>query len=86
MTREQLIQEATNKGAKIEFSKSYCDTEMIGIRFKNKSTYHWFISWNDKPDARFYFYHSYSMNTGKTKRGMRHSMRINKSLNVYNYC
>ena len=81
MTREQLISNAAAKGAKVEFStKRSLDVPLIGICFFGHYVYHWFVQLGED----VYFDHSYSMNTGKTKKGLRHRMRVNTSLGAYN--
>ena len=80
MTREQLISNATAMEAKVDFSESKAlGVPMIGICYKDSHTYHWFIQFDDD----VYFHHSYSMLTGRTKKGLRHRMRVSARLGVY---
>lgn len=76
MTKQQLIDKATAKNFKVEFSKDKFGNEIIGIN-KNNNCYHWFEVMNDY----LLFNHTYSMNTGKTIKGTLHGLRILNSLN-----
>ena len=76
MTKQQLIDKATAKNFKVEFSKDKFGNEIIGIN-KNNNCYHWFEVLNDY----LLFNHTYSMNTGKTNKGTLHGLRIINSLN-----
>ena len=76
MTKQQLIDKATAKNFKVEFSKDKFGNEIIGIN-KNNNCYHWFEVLNDY----LLFNHTYSMNTGKSIKGTLHGLRIINSLN-----
>ena len=76
MTKQQLIDKATAKNFKIEFSQDRFGNEIIGIN-KNNNCYHWFELVNDY----LLFNHTYSLNTGKTIKGTLHGLRIINSLN-----
>lgn len=76
MTKQQLIDKATAKNFKIEFSQDRFGNEIIGIN-KNNNCYHWFEVLNDY----LLFNHTYSMNTGKSIKGTLHGLRIINSLN-----
>lgn len=86
MKATELISNAIAKGARVEYARNdvlvdlYGDKK-IGIRFRNQNTYHWFKIWKD--DNTVHFDHSYSMNTGKAHRGLKHRMRIQESLGFY---
>jgi hypothetical protein len=82
MTASQLIANAENLGAKI--SLEYPDS--IGIQFKSNrysGLWHWFSV--DKIGEKVYidFSHSYSQNTGASKKGLYHSMSIKSKLGFY---
>ena len=76
MTKQQLIQKATEKNFRIEFSKDKFGNEIIGIN-KNNNCYHWF----EMIGENLLFNHTYSMNTGKSIRGTLHGLRILNSIN-----
>lgn len=75
MTKQQLIDKATAKNFKIEFSQDKFGNEIIGIN-KNNNCYHWFEILNDY----LLFNHTYSMNTGKSIKGTLHGLKIINSL------
>lgn len=50
----------------------------IGFQLKNKHVWHWF---KHLDGTDFYFHHSYSQNTGATKRGMKQRFRVYHSIN-----
>ena len=75
MTKQQLINNATAKNFKVEFSQDRFGNEIIGIN-KNNNCYHWFQTIGDN----LLFNHTYSMNTGKTIKGTLHGLRILNSL------
>jgi hypothetical protein len=76
MTRQQLIDNATAKNFKVEFSKDQFDNELIGIN-KGKYNYHWFRVY---ASGNVFFHHSYSQLNGKTKKGCMHSLKVERSL------
>jgi hypothetical protein len=76
MTKQQLIDKATAKNFKVEFSKNKYGNQIIGVN-KNNNCYHWFEEVGDY----LLFNHTYSMNTGKTTKGTLHGLRIINSLN-----
>lgn len=86
MTRKQLILNARAKGATVDTTKP----DFVGVRFPRQHVYHWFtaaicIAYTDPTDDdTMFFDHSYSMNTGKAKRGLRQMLRIKTSLGFYN--
>ena len=76
MKAQELLNNAHAKKATVDLSYE----NMIGIKFKNQHTWHWFeIYGNDE----VMFDHSYSQNTGKVHRGTSHRMRIKESLGFY---
>lgn len=79
MKKQQLIANAQAKGFKVEFSKDFLGSEMIGIN-KGKSCYHWFKSFDD---ACVFFDHTYSCNTGNINRGISHAIKVQDSLGFY---
>jgi hypothetical protein len=76
MNKTQLIEKANQKNFRVEFSLDQFGEEMIGIN-KNKSCYHWF---NVFSNGDVMFNHTYSMNTGTTKKGTMHGLRVYMSL------
>jgi hypothetical protein len=76
MTKEMLITNAKIRKASINLE----DPKFIGIRFAHKNVWHWFEVTND---GFVDFDHSYSQNTGKTKRGVMHMIRVKESLGFY---
>ena len=64
---EWAIQNAEKMGAVV--CKEYIQQTipMIGFKLKNKHVYHWFCI---TESGFLLFNHSYSMNTGKSKRGV----------------
>ena len=64
---EWAIQNAEKMGAVL--CKEYIQQTipMIGFKLKNKHVYHWFCI---TESGFLLFNHSYSMNTGKSKRGV----------------
>ncbi len=76
MTKQQLIDNATSKNFKVEFSEDRFGNILIGVN-KNNNCYHWFEIFG----GDIYFNHTYSMNTGKTNKGTLHGLRILNSLN-----
>jgi hypothetical protein len=79
MNRNELIENAKAKKFTIEFSETRYGTELIGIN-KGKWNYHWFEVMGDS----VYFNHTYSQLTGRTKKGVMHSIRVKTSLGFYN--
>jgi hypothetical protein len=81
VTKQQLIDAATAKGAEVIIEKSEFTTkELIGIRLKNKYVYYWFEiqPW----ETHVSFNHSYSQNTGKTQKSYRAGWVIFRSLKL----
>lgn len=76
MTKQELINNANSKNFRVEFSKDIYGNEIIGIN-KNNNCYHWFEVINEN----IYFNHTYSMNTGKIKKGIMHGLNILNSIN-----
>ena len=76
MTKQELIAIATKKNFKIELSENQFGNEIIGVN-KNNNCYHWFEVIGDY----LLFNHTYSMNTGKSTKGILHGLRILNSLN-----
>jgi hypothetical protein len=71
MTQEQLIKIANEKNFRVLFSSDKFNNPLIGID-KGKHSVHWFeIFQND-----IYFNHTYSMNTGGVKKGIRHGLNV----------
>lgn len=60
--------------------------ELVGFKVKGQHVWHWFkqvtYSATETLQARVYFRfdHSYSMNTGRTKRGLMHGVRIEQKI------
>ena len=79
MNKQQLIDNATAKNFRIEFSQDRFGNEIIGIN-KNNNSYHWFEVLNS---GNVMFQNSYSMNTGRTQKGFLHGLRVSKSLGLY---
>ena len=52
----------------------------IGIQYKGTHVWHWFKIYSEDFVA---FDHSYSMNTGRSKKGIRHGMKIKSRLGMY---
>lgn len=80
MTKQELINNATSKKFKVGLN----ETEMynyIGI-YKGRDVWHWFKSF--KGDDYVLFDHSYSCNTGKSKRGIMHEIRVKQTLGFFN--
>lgn len=80
MQKQQLIDNAIAKGYQVEFSEDLLGLELIGIN-KGKWNYHWFRVYSD---GSAFFDHTYSQITGKTKKGWRHTIKVNDSLGFYN--
>lgn len=78
MNRQELIQAATNKGYAIQQSP---DGTEVGIN-KGKWSWRWFKFYDASDDAYAFFDHTYSMNTGISKRGTIHGIKVMKSLQV----
>jgi len=72
MTKQQLIDNATAKNFRIEFSKDKFGNEIIGIN-KNTNVWHWFEVYFS---GNVFFHHSYSMNSGKVNKGIIHGIKI----------
>jgi hypothetical protein len=80
MTKEKLIENA--KALKADISLEY--ENKIGIRYKNKFTWHWFEIWCGNTENEFIdFCHSYSQNTGSSKKGVTHKMKVCARLGFY---
>lgn len=77
MIKQELIQTATAKNFQIEFSKDKFDQEMIGV-CKGKGNWHWFTVLEET--GYCLFHHTYSQNTGRTKKGIRHGLEVALSL------
>ncbi len=75
MTTTQLIQNATAKGFKVNTENE----NLIGVN-KGKFVWHWF----DVLCGEVYFNHSYSQNTGATKKSTMHRINVQDSLGFYN--
>jgi hypothetical protein len=80
MTKQQLIDNATAKNFRVEFSKDQFDNELIGIN-KGKYNYHWFKVYSSDIVS---FHHTYSQINGKTKKGLIHAIRVETTLGFYN--
>lgn len=78
MTKQQLIDNATAKNFKVEFSQDKYENELIGIN-KGKYNYHWFRVYST---GQVYFHHTYSQINGKTKKGIMHGIRVIMSLEI----
>lgn len=65
----QVIEALKNNNIRFEETEN-----MIGIYVKN--VWHWFRSY----DSFLVFNHSYSQNTGKTKKGLIHGLNVRKSI------
>lgn len=76
MQSAQLIKTATEKGFKVDQENF---PGMIGIN-KGKHVWHWFNVW---PDGEVSFDHSYSQNTGSTKKGTMHAISVKEGLGFY---
>ncbi len=63
---------ATEKGCRIQESMHSSGLNMIGICLPKQHVYHWFTHFKGE---HFRFDHSYSMNTGATKRGLMYGLR-----------
>ena len=64
---EWAVKNAEKMGAVVCKDYTQQTIPMIGFRLKNKHVYHWF---RITESGFLLFDHSYSMNTGKSKRGM----------------
>jgi hypothetical protein len=80
MTKQQLIDNATSKKFRIEYSENQFGQQMIGIN-KNKWSYHWFDVCSEDVVL---FSHTYSQMTGKTKKGWKHKINVCDSLGYWN--
>lgn len=81
VTKQQLIDAATAKGAEVITEKDeYTSKELIGIRLKKKYVYYWFEMqpW----ETYVSFNHSYSQNTGVTQKSYRAGWAILRSLKL----
>ena len=76
MNKQQLIDNATAKGFKVELSEDQFGNELIGIN-KGKWNYHWFRVYMN---GDVYFHHTYSQMNGRTKKGVMHGIRVTMSL------
>jgi hypothetical protein len=86
ITLENILTYAELKGFESQRhlveSSSYCTEEIVGFQVKGQHVWHWFKQTTFKAtetrEARVFlsFDHSYSMNTGKSKRGLMHRIRI----------
>ena len=76
MTTTQLIENATKLNATICLDYE----NQIGVRYPGKFTFHWFDTTYGYPR----FSHSYSMNTGSSKKGTMHAIRVKTRLGFYN--
>lgn len=65
MTLAQFKNTAAAQGAEVDEHGGF-----VGVKFKNKHVWHWFLDCA----GHLVFDHSYSMNTGRTKR--RHSASV----------
>lgn len=65
-----------NLGFRVELSKDGLGHAFVGVAFPKKSVYHWFKLWN----GWLFFDHSYSQNTGESKSGVMHGLRVKQSV------
>jgi len=71
--KEVLIHTIISNGMEgIEFDKSNEYVPKIGFKIKNNHVYYWFSIGGTEHRPIIYFDHSYSMNSGKTKRGYKY--------------
>jgi len=77
MTATQLFANATKRNCNINIESE----KFIGVKFPGQHVWHWFDV--DQIDESVWFNHSYSQNTGTTKRGLRHGMKIKEALGFY---
>lgn len=78
MTTSQLIENAISKGYKVNTES----LNFVGIQFNAKrysGLWHWF----SVSDNSVWFDHSYSQNTGKSFKGLYHSMNVKTKLGFY---
>ena len=71
MTQEQLTQIANQKNYRVILSSDKYNNPLIGID-KGKNSVHWFEIFENG----LLFNHTYSMNTGSVKKGIRHGLNI----------
>lgn len=70
------------KGNKIEDlhkSSNQLNQPIWGFKYINKHVYHWFGTYMyDGANGVMYLDHSYSQNTGVTKKGVTHKMKVER--------
>jgi hypothetical protein len=71
-----IIEALKAKNCQVIEEEDHLGYRMIGIRKPNQWVYHWFIVFQDT----MLFRHSYSQNTGRTKKGTRHGWKVQQSL------
>jgi hypothetical protein len=64
---EWAVQNAAKNGYEVCTDYMQDTMPMVGFRLPKKHVYHWF---EITPSGFLLFHHSYSQNTGKSKRGM----------------
>lgn len=83
MTQEKLIENANKIGAKVNLDYD----GQIGIQFKSprySGLWHWFKIYTFlSGENEIVFTHSYSQNTGATKKGLYHGMKVKQRLGFY---
>jgi hypothetical protein len=88
MTTSKLIENATKLNAEIYNEPVNDHRQQIGIRFKSirySGLIHWFDVYTyTTGEVSIMFSHSYSQNTGKTKKGIMHGLNIQNKLGFYN--
>lgn len=93
MTLENILTYAELKGYEsqrhlVEAIPGYTK-ELVGYQITGKHVWHWFTKTTfeatEKHEASVHvrFDHSYSMNTGRTKRGLAHRLRIEEKITQY---
>ena len=50
----------------------------VGVKFKNSFVWHWWFFHQIDDEVIYLFNHSYSMNTGKSKKGVKHRMNVGR--------
>lgn len=74
MTKQQLLNKATSKNYQIELSENVWGNQLIGVS-KGKNCWHWF----EVVGEDLLFRQTYSQNTGETKKGIMHSLKVIQS-------
>lgn len=72
MTKQELLQVATQKKFQIIHSFNVLNLPIIGID-KHKNSIHWFFVHDSE---NVYFDHTYNVNTGKVKKSANHMINI----------